>query len=529
MCSRRSHNRNNPDFFIEHYWFSPSPDRTEAASLMVFGMVSLLELGVTHVRNQVQRNMYLIGMVLLLISARLRAQEAVAPPRSLPEMDQAAKDWLDSPGSAAFGNWLVKSLEGHQDHPEWVDMFADILQGSQLSARDGWFRRAIAQTRYPWQVLSQRYDTNQNGSIERSEFPGTQADFGRLDRDQDGKISPVDLAWPEHALAQSPGSSLYFLADTDSNGRVTREELLAFFDQADSDNLGFLALDDFKRVLPMPGSSRSSSNDSSARPSGPSKSTLIKGLFEQEIGSMRAGPNVGEFVPDFTLKTADGSSQVTLSEHIGAKPVVLVFGNITCGPFRTQGGNVEKLFRRYQDRANFIMVYVREAHPTDGWHMSFNDAFQVKLDQPRSYEERVGVAQRCQRMLGFEMPFLVDTIDDMVGGVYSGMPSRLYVIDREGKVAYKSGRGPFGFKTGEMEQALIWTLLESPVQEKASASVATDEGMNPENNAKAVSGTSEAKTVPDCSNSQAAGLDRQLNEQNATDVVRVPSLERENA
>ena len=53
---------------------------------------------------------------------------------------------------------------------------------------------------------------------------------------------------------------------------------------------------------------------------------------------------------------------------------------------------------------------------------------------------------------------LVDTIDDAVGGPYSGMPSRLYLIDREGKVAYKSGRGPFGFKPAELEHSLILLL-----------------------------------------------------------------------
>jgi len=58
----------------------------------------------------------------------------------------------------------------------------------------------------------------------------------------------------------------------------------------------------------------------------------------------------------------------------------------------------------------------------------------------------------------------VDEIDDRVGNGYSGMPGRLYVIDTAGKVAYKSGRGPFGFKSGEMEQALLMTLLEKELK-----------------------------------------------------------------
>ena len=58
------------------------------------------------------------------------------------------------------------------------------------------------------------------------------------------------------------------------------------------------------------------------------------------------------------------------------------------------------------------------------------------------------------------MPLVVDTIDDRVGHAYSAMPDRLYVIDRDGRVAYQGGRGPFGFKPAEMEQALITLLLE---------------------------------------------------------------------
>jgi hypothetical protein len=107
------------------------------------------------------------------------------------------------------------------------------------------------------------------------------------------------------------------------------------------------------------------------------------------------------------------------------------------------------------------MVYVREAHPTDGWHMDSNERVGVSIAQPATYEERRGVAVRCQSHIKFEMPFLVDTIDDKVGATYSGMPSRLYVIDQAGKVAYKSGRGPFGFKPAEMQQALILLLNDS--------------------------------------------------------------------
>jgi hypothetical protein len=58
------------------------------------------------------------------------------------------------------------------------------------------------------------------------------------------------------------------------------------------------------------------------------------------------------------------------------------------------------------------------------------------------------------------MPLLVDSLDDRVGHAYSGMPDRLYIIDRAGRIAYQGGRGPFGFRPAELEQALLLLLLQ---------------------------------------------------------------------
>jgi iodothyronine deiodinase-like protein len=92
--------------------------------------------------------------------------------------------------------------------------------------------------------------------------------------------------------------------------------------------------------------------------------------------------------------------------------------------------------------------------------MEFNDRAGVATPQPREKRDRVAVASHCIDLLDMNMPVLVDEIDDRVGNAYSGMPDRLYVIDRDGKVAYKGGRGPFGYKPGEMEQSLVMLLLD---------------------------------------------------------------------
>ncbi len=52
------------------------------------------------------------------------------------------------------------------------------------------------------------------------------------------------------------------------------------------------------------------------------------------------------------------------------------------------------------------------------------------------------------------MPFLVDDLADTMMKAYAGWPDRLYVVAKDGKVAYRGGLGPGGFKPAEAEAAL---------------------------------------------------------------------------
>ena len=346
--------------------------------------------------------------------------------------------------------------EAWPDHPEWVDMFAAILQDEPMSSTYGWFKTAVAQTRFDWPTTRSHFDRDRDGRIARAEFPGNDADFSRLDRNHDKALTQADFDFSGSALAGSPGAMVFGRADADGNGKITREEMEAFFKAADSEGQGFLSLSDLQEAFAPPPPLAGASTGSGR----PSKATLVRGLFRQEIGSLQPGPRLDDSAPDFTLKTNDGQAEITLSKLLGPKPVVLVFGSFTCGPFRSHSGNIEKLYRRYKDRATFVMIYVRDAHPTDGWRMESNDRLGAITGQPKTYDERVAVAQKCGKLLSLGFPMLVDTIDDSVGARYSGMPGRLYVIDRQGKIAYKSGRGPYLFKPAEMEHSLVLLLQE---------------------------------------------------------------------
>jgi Iodothyronine deiodinase len=76
------------------------------------------------------------------------------------------------------------------------------------------------------------------------------------------------------------------------------------------------------------------------------------------------------------------------------------------------------------------------------------------VDEPRSDEDRREVAATCATALRLRMPMVVDAVDNAVASAYGGWPDRLYLVGRDGHIAYRSGEGPFGFKPKELGAAI---------------------------------------------------------------------------
>lgn len=369
------------------------------------------------------------------------------------EDDVELQDPLGEVGYAA-----LERLAGLDPKSEAAAMRDAILAGSRLGPDEGWFGMAKEASRYRWDRLVATRDTDGDGKWSLEEFGGSEQAFATLDRDHDEMITKSDVD------GQSPDEGRGFWSamrriDANGDGRITAEEFDAersrLFEAkqgSDSWEREFVSIDELRATW-VPARSPFAPPPADR----PSRDTLLKALADQEIGSLLPGPGLDSVAPDFSLPTLDGGS-FTLSKTVGSKPVVLIFGNFTCGPFRGEAGNLQRLFETYQDRVNFVMVYVREAHPKGGWWMESNERRGVTIDQPASQEERTEVAARCAEHLGFPITVAVDTLDDAVGGLYSGMPARLYLLDGEGKVAFKSGRGPYGFDAGRLEQALVLLL-----------------------------------------------------------------------
>ena len=104
------------------------------------------------------------------------------------------------------------------------------------------------------------------------------------------------------------------------------------------------------------------------------------------------------------------------------------------------------------------MVYVQEAHPTDGWQVESNVAEGVLFQQHQSYTEREAVATTCSLDLHLSIPVLVEEMNNAIDEAYGAAPERLYLIGIDGRVAYHGGAGPHFFDLDEWERAIATSV-----------------------------------------------------------------------
>ena len=117
-------------------------------------------------------------------------------------------------------------------------------------------------------------------------------------------------------------------------------------------------------------------------------------------------------------------------------------------------GELEELYDRHRDEVAFFIVYIREAHPEDGWVLADNRREEIAFADPVSLDQRAAAAEACALRLETRIPILLDDVDDEVALAYGGWPDRLYLIGRDGRVAFQGERGPDGFKPDELAHAI---------------------------------------------------------------------------
>lgn len=125
-----------------------------------------------------------------------------------------------------------------------------------------------------------------------------------------------------------------------------------------------------------------------------------------------------------------------------------------------------ELYEEYRDRVEFLVVYVKEAHPSDKWWLGrsrtqrtmnalVGERSRTDVADPVTLEQRRKVAASCwANLFDGVVPLYVDTMDDAVSTAYTGKPTRIYLIGTDGRVVYNPGIGPFAFNPDRLEEAI---------------------------------------------------------------------------
>ena len=125
--------------------------------------------------------------------------------------------------------------------------------------------------------------------------------------------------------------------------------------------------------------------------------------------------------------------------------------------------SLRDLYQQYHEQVQFLTIYIREAHPKDGWWFGGGIMGKMlkkgipktatEIYDPKTIEERRSVAGQCEESLQYGIRTYVDEMDDQVSKAYAAKPTRLYLIGLDGRVVYAGGLGPYGFSPGALKTA----------------------------------------------------------------------------
>ena len=133
----------------------------------------------------------------------------------------------------------------------------------------------------------------------------------------------------------------------------------------------------------------------------------------------------GDLFPDFELITTDGARLVK-DDVFGDKPVIFVFGSMTCPMTASAAPSVQELYDEFGERVKFIMMYVREAHP--GEHFS----------QVATIEEKLVHARALKEFYDIQWTVAADNVDGNLHRALDPKPNSAFLMDRDGTILFRS-------------------------------------------------------------------------------------------
>jgi thiol-disulfide isomerase/thioredoxin len=133
----------------------------------------------------------------------------------------------------------------------------------------------------------------------------------------------------------------------------------------------------------------------------------------------------GDAFPKFELVTTDNSRLVN-DDVFGEKPVIFIFGSMTCPMTASAAPSVQELHDEFGGRVTFIMMYVREAHPGE------------YFAQSETIEEKLGYARALKDFYDIQWTVAADNVDGDLHRALDPKPNSAFLMDKDGTILFRS-------------------------------------------------------------------------------------------
>lgn len=137
------------------------------------------------------------------------------------------------------------------------------------------------------------------------------------------------------------------------------------------------------------------------------------------------------------------------------RPLVVNFGSATWPPFISHLPAFRQLVEDFSDVADFLLVYIDEAHPSDGWVAPPMGSCSFNVRKHQNLEERLGAARKLieQFSLPPQCQLVADCMDNNANVAYGVSNERVCIVQHK-KIAYLGGKGPFFYNLKDVRQWL---------------------------------------------------------------------------
>lgn len=149
------------------------------------------------------------------------------------------------------------------------------------------------------------------------------------------------------------------------------------------------------------------------------------GLLFKDLRFRSGAPESGDNLPPFQFITTEGDHLVN-RDVFGNKPVLIIFGSMTCPMTASAAPSVQSLYDEFSDRIDFIMLYVREAHPGEHYR------------QAETIEEKLENAQTLKQFYDIPWTVAVDNINGDLHRALDPKPNAAFLMDSDGKILFRS-------------------------------------------------------------------------------------------